>query len=429
MGNAELIFDVLLHVFFFADKRTTCQLMQTCRTFNHYGAKELLAWPVFLDIESKQAVLSFLQFLARDPLYRLSHFHCLQLNSTSTHMYTQWPTAQAEEVGPLLESLFLLLARSGSLQVLKTENIELILALKTDLSPAISMVGTLKCIILSFVASQGANMLMMSRSTLDVVDIHIDDNYANDGDSEDDEDSDPTRLDSRTFTHLLHGSQHSLRRVTACGNGLGRAHIGPRYPRVARLDHLYPDTLRTRSYVHAFPNLQHLVIHIDTDDVSPPGDFEQLRSENEGEQAYYGAWSSLWMFDGHISALFLLAPLCHIHALELIDDPNMSEVASQELDMLFSCVDVAHPRHISLTSYNGRWLFDPTFLSAWTRPALQSLVHLQLVFSLRPNYGDDQEPGPEVDLARGLVRGTRSPMHAALTSCCRTTSWPMSCRR
>lgn len=429
MGNTELILDVQLRILSFADKRTICQLMQTCRTLNHYGAKALLAWgPVCLDTESKQAVLSFLQFLGRDPLYRLSHFHWLELTRSQD---SQWPTVQAEEVGPLLESLFLLLARHGSLQVLTIDDIEVVLDLKTDLSSAISMVGTLKDIHLALIASRGANMLMMSRSTLGDADLSMDGIYEDDEDSEDEEDSEPFRLDDRKLSHILHGSQHSLHSLTVSGYGLRGAHIGPRYPRMANLAHLFPDTLRTRNYVHAFPNLRTLkVMHwIDSDDWSTTDDLDELRSENEREQAQYGAWSSLWKFDGSIPTLFLLAPPCHIHALEITDDYDLREVPSKALDMLLSCIDVAHPRHISLTSYNGRWMSDTAFLSAWTRPALQSLVHLQLVFSLRPNYGDDQEPGPEVDLARGLVRGTRSPMHASLTSCCRTTSWPMSCRR
>lgn len=429
MGNTELILDVQLRILSFADKRTICQLMQTCRTLNHYGAKALLAWgPVCLDTESKQAVLSFLQFLARDTLYRLSHFHWLELTRSKD---TQWPTMQAEEVGPLLESLFLLLARHGSLQVLTIDDIEVVLDLKTDLSSAISMVGTLKDIHLALIASRGANMLMMSRSTLGDADLSMDGIYEDDEDSEDEEDSEPFRLDDRKLSHILHGSQHSLHSLTVSGYGLRGAHIGPRYPRMANLAHLFPDMLRTRNYVHAFPNLRTLkVMHwIDSDDWSTTDDLDELRSENEREQAQYGAWSSLWKFNGSIPTLFLLAPPCHIHALEITDDYDLREVPSKALDMLLSCVDVAHPRHISLTSYNGRWMSDPAFLSAWSRPALQSLVHLQLVFSLRPNYGDDQEPGPEVDLARGLVRGTRSSMHASLTSYCRTTSWPMSCRR
>ncbi|OJT15684.1 hypothetical protein TRAPUB_5062 [Trametes pubescens] len=402
MDNAHLIPDILLHIPSFADKKTICQLMQTCRALNHYGAKDLLACYISLNTGSKQAVLSFLQFLARDIPYRLSHFRTLQLTRSASSLC---PTAEAEEVGRLLESLFILLARSGSLQSLNIDYVEVILDLETsDLSGAISMVGTLKSLHLSIVGHRAANMLMMSRSSLEDADISMDEQYQDDGDLEHGEESELFRLDSRKLSHLLHGSRHSLRFLTVCGNGLGGAHVGPRYPRLARLVHLFPDTLCMRNYVHAFPNLQDLVVSFSFDDfdLSTWDEFEQLRSENVHEQADYAAWSSLWLFDGSIATLFLLAPLCHIHALELTDEQNLSEQASKELDMLRSCVDIARPRHISLTSYSGRWLFDTAFLSTWTRPALQSLVHIELVLSLCPNYGDGQNTGPEVDLARGL---------------------------
>ncbi|OJT15683.1 hypothetical protein TRAPUB_5061 [Trametes pubescens] len=339
MDSIRLNIDILLVVLSFTDKDTTLQLMQTCRTLNHYGAKYLLAECVTLDTESTQAVVSFLHFLSRDPPYRLARVHRLELTRSP---YTLWPTPEAEEAGRFLTALFRVLARDGSLESLSIDDVEAILDLKEDLAGAISMVRTLKTIHLTYVGPRAAEMLRMSQSTLEDVDIAMDsdyedtteedddnndeDNEEDDGEEDDeDEEEELPRLNNRRLTHILSNSRNSLHTLGMWGSG--GVHDGPRYPLLADLFIGYVDKPRTRNHVHASPNLRYLMaIDCNTsDDFSVSGAYERLRSKNQREQARYGTWSSLWHFSGVLSTLFVLAPACPIHALDIAVKEGVSE--------------------------------------------------------------------------------------------------------
>lgn len=464
MDGARLNMDILLVVLSFADSDTTLQLMQTCRSLNHFGAKSLLDRCVKLDTESKQAVVSFMTFLSRDSRYRLYHFQRLELTrSTSTPLSM---TLEVDAVGRLLEALFRLLARSGNLQCLTIEDVEVVLNVKSDLAGAISGVRTLKSLHLTYVGPCAAKMLRKSQSTFEDIDIAMfsdyeetteeddsDDDGDDDGDEDSDDDSDDNStdddrsdedsdedndedvdnggetgedeeelpsLDNRRLTHILFNSRNSLRALGMWGSG--GVHDGPRYPLLSDLFIGYIDKPRTRNHVHVSPNLRYLLaIDCNTsDDFSVPGAYEQLRSKNQREQARYGTWSSLWHFDGELSTLFVLAPACHIHAL----DVYAKECVPEAVGMLRSCVDDAHPQHIHLSTHSARWLLDADFLSAWTRPALQSLVHLQLDLHCR----NGEEADPELDINRGLVCGAHSTIPSPLTSCRRIMWYFTLCR-
>ncbi|KAL1943179.1 hypothetical protein VTO73DRAFT_4254 [Trametes versicolor] len=377
-GHSPYLYDdILLHILDFASKGTIGTLMQTCRMFHKHGTHYLLQDGVFLATDKQ--IMSFMFFIVgnsgdeerpRVLLLRaltLSRQRCIEDAPNSDLVPFQEETA-----GIFLHGFFKAIASFGCLLRLTIYDSEEVLGLHPDLPEAIAGLRTLIQLTVSFAGIHTVRMLKALRSTLFYADITIE-SEARDNESE-------LSLEDQNPMWLLHGSQGTLRRLTASFSV--SASDGPIFPLVTVLNLSYTDIPRTQHYVRAFPALRVL----NTDYCCGWGndeDYDARRAQNQDEQDRLGAWPSLDSYRGSVTNLYLLGLRCPVGTIELDHEEETLDPA-----VLRVVLGDARPRRLQLRVEGGQWLVDPDFLATFAHPGVEALERLELLVTLNKNDRD-----------------------------------------
>ncbi len=311
----KLVNDFLVSVMDMISRpRDISALMKTCRPLYRAGPRYLLRRGVH--IRFARTLVSFLSFMGAEGGARLKHLKELSIDVQFN----------ISNLAGLLSAFIDRYAHALVISTLHINDAEALLGAGTPpLSNTFARLRTITNLELLGVGRHAASFLRAMESKLETA--HLTMLYWSTGP---DDDIELDNRDDRNVITLLHGSQNTLRRLTAHGLELippeDTDPVYPQvYPRVEQLTLSGNDCPATIVYAHAFPNIR--ILHYETaeedlDMIRRDVDAQvEIRALNRSQQMQLESpWKSLDACHANLIDLFLLGLHCHVRKLYVLGD-------------------------------------------------------------------------------------------------------------
>ncbi|KAI0365919.1 hypothetical protein BV20DRAFT_982276 [Pilatotrama ljubarskyi] len=426
MDTLALPYDVIYMILEMSSPRTIAAMMGTCRTLykETEGARLLLRPGVALALDKD--IISFSQFMLSDAPNRFPYLRKMTLSRGEF---------SAEAVDALqvlithdaivLESLVLrdaeyVLSSGSSRQATVDDGSSPSVDLHPPLLGAFASLTTLRHLTMEDLDERAYALLHMLPPGLVSATLALDSPRARWGAFGGNPD------DRNPIVHLA-AQADTLEELTGSGFDAHPDHVryDVVYPRVryvrAGWTHVSRAMPATVAYVHAFPNVEHLVLRgtrsedeeYDSEDaeeeyiyederaartrtrrsgyVPEPDPFAMqglrvLRASNKSDQTNYGSWQRLRLVEGTVVDVYALGLVCHVPELRLEGD-----VTRPLVQMLQSVIDDVLPEKLALTVVGGAMFAEGpggAVRALFAAPMAQCLRELDLEVCFAPWEGD-----------------------------------------
>ncbi|KAM5542688.1 hypothetical protein V8D89_003649 [Ganoderma adspersum] len=366
----KLTYDTLLHIISLSRyAKDTVQLMASCRVLNHEGPKIALKKPVSISTEEQLA--SFLKFLRADNLSRCRYLRKLEISSCFL---------EQDIVQELFETLPLLV----NIEYLRLIEVEELLDLHPDLTPAFGSLTSLRHIDFTGVKGKACSLLLRLHSPLVSANV----SFISDDDLKLWDYLDDDEWEGCHPAMLLDNFVSTLEELQ-CVAWYTIPDPGPDetlipalvYPNMRKLSielHHFP--LRIDPFIRAFPNLVDLYINTDYHGGRYSEDIRDSHDTNVAQQLdpvnSCGTWAQLEHFRGCLFDLYAIGLTSHIRRVTIVDRLD----DGPRTDMLATVLRYARPLHLKLEGITSTMLGDTErgFISMLHHTSASSLLNLDV---------------------------------------------------
>ena len=347
MQHNEYKWDILRYVLRLCDKPTVLNMMNTCRYFNHEGAKDLLALHGPCRIFSAESFVSFFHFFRfKEGAERSHHFHSLELYLPSS-----------PDMAAALRVFLVALGPQSRLKEIEISDLEKLCQADAQLIYALAALKSLTSIKLTEAAQYSLHFFDISQSSLVNVDMALDLKY-------------PSRF-SIDIIDLFRRFYHSLETLRANCSGKLRANVRSQnvvYPHMQSLDLDCQDEPRLSDYLVTFPDLTSLHLPGDSARYFRDDELEKARSYNITLQRVKGTWTDpMGYFGGGVQMMYAFALQVCVNTLSICDtDAGDNGMLESLPRFLRAVLDGACPSSLYYDARYPAIILDPAFFSAFT---------------------------------------------------------------
>ncbi|KAL7278814.1 hypothetical protein PYCCODRAFT_1479005 [Trametes coccinea BRFM310] len=370
----HLKFDILIELLHHVPQQSDASaLTRTCKTLYEQGTKVLLRRGV--TVENGAQILSFCDFLLRNPNSRLPYLRKLHLKLRLMEGVEEDESVDDEEDLPahVCNVLAKTLRMMSSLEDLTIESCEELFERKPAIQQAIMALKGLRRLQIASVGVLAGELLEGMQSSLVELDVHC---YS-------EELYEPTPVMS-----LLTRNQLNVEKLSAWYVEVGTSAL--QFPRVRALALRSLYAFDIENLHKTFPGLQYLEL------TAPEPAVVEDAIADHGRLGHSSRWKSLRYLCGSVDALYALGPVSRVAKVEVDCICSTGECLSR----LRAVVSDAQPTCLVLhTGFYGHGVLDLSELAELLPPeGVPSMTHLML------------------DLAVDKLTGTKGDLMAGLTS-------------